>query len=442
MLTQEILLKRRHRQPLSAEEIAEFVGGIADGRVSEGQVAAFCMAPCLNPMTPDERTFLTLAMAHSGVTLDWTDADLSGPVLDKHSTGGVGDKTSLMIAPIVAACGGYVPMLSGRGLGHTGGTLDKLDSIPGYTTQPDLQTIKRVVADVGCAIIGASKDLAPADRIMYAIRDVTGTVESLDLITASILSKKMAAGLSGLVMDVKFGSGAFMQHYDDARDLAESIHSVANTGGLPCSVLMTDMNQVLGRSAGNAIEVREAIAFLRNEQTDQRLYDVTISLCAEMLVLGKLAPDIATARMQCEGVLRSGKAMDIFERMVIALGGPKSIAAHYDTLLPRAPLTLAVHAAEDGVVGTINVRTLGMAVIALGGGRHLVTDSIDHGVGLADIATPGEKIGPRDAPLCVILGNDRASMAKAEALIREAYAIVPPGAIIETPPVVRERITI
>ena len=308
MLTQELIIKRRNRETLSADEIRHFVNGITAGTVGEGQIAAFCMTACLNPMTRGERVALTLAMAGSGITLDWSGENLNGPVLDKHSTGGVGDKVSLMLAPILAACGAYVPMLSGRGLGHTGGTLDKMDSIPGYQSQPDLATIKRVVKNSGCAIIGATKDLAPADRIMYAIRDVTGTVESLDLITASILSKKMAAGLSGLVMDVKFGSGAFMQDYKDARALADSIHGVANGGGLPCTVLMTDMDQALGHTAGNAIEVIEAIRFLRNENIDARLYDVTMNLCAELLVLGKLAVDVADGIKKSETVLQNGRA--------------------------------------------------------------------------------------------------------------------------------------
>lgn len=441
MLTQEIILKRRHKQPLTRAEIAQFVNGIVDGSVGEGQVAAFCMATCLNPMTRDERVSLTLAMAHSGIVLDWSGENLGGPILDKHSTGGVGDKVSLMLAPIVAACGGYIPMLSGRGLGHTGGTLDKMDSIPGYVSQPDLATIKRVVKSSGCAIIGATKDLAPADRTMYAIRDVTGTVESLDLITASILSKKMAAGLTGLAMDVKFGSGAFMENYDDARALAHSIVGVANGGGLPCVALMTDMDQALGSTAGNAIEVREAIEFLRNENIDRRLYDVTMDLCAEMLVLGKLSGDLKDARAKCEAALSSGKAAEYFARMVVDLGGPVDLVENYEAHLKLAPIVHPVHAPEPGVVKAVNVRKLGYAVIELGGGRRLVTDKIDHSVGLSAMAAPGEAVGPKGTPLCTILGTDSAKIARAETLIREAYVLAPPGTNIETMPVVRERMT-
>jgi thymidine phosphorylase len=441
MLTQEIIIRRREKLPLSAAHIQQFVNGIVTGSVGEGQVAAFCMTACLNPLSREERVALTLAMAHSGITLDWSADELGGPVLDKHSTGGVGDKVSLMLAPIIAACGGYVPMLSGRGLGHTGGTLDKMDSIPGYVSQPDLPTIKRVVKSCGAAIIGATKDLAPADRTMYAVRDVTGTVESLDLITASILSKKMAAGLSGLAMDVKFGSGAFMQDYDKARALAESIVGVANGGGLPCTAVMTDMNQALGRTAGNAVEVIEAIEFLRNENIDQRLYDVTIDLCAEMLVLGKLAKDLDEGRKKSAAVLANGQAAEYFANMVRALGGPANIIDTYQTDMKLAPHRHAVYAMTDGTVQVIDVRKLGYAVIELDGGRRLVTDRVDHSTGLIDIAALGENVDMKNTPLCVIVGEDQAKIAKAEQLVRDAFVIAPKGAAIETTPVLRERIT-
>ena len=441
MLTQEIIIRRREKQPLDQAAIRQFVNGIVDGSVGEGQVAAFCMTVCLNPLSRQERVALTLAMAHSGITLDWSKDDLGGPVLDKHSTGGVGDKVSLMLAPIVAANGGYVPMLSGRGLGHTGGTLDKMDSIPGYVSQPDLDTIKRVVKSCGAAVIGATKDLAPADRTMYAIRDVTGTVESLDLITASILSKKMAAGLSGLAMDVKFGSGAFMQNYDDARALADSIVGVANGGGLPCTALITDMDQALGRTAGNAIEVREAIEFLRNENVDSWLYDVTMDLCAEMLVLGKLAATLEEGRAKSEDVLKNGKAAECFGRMVTALGGPKDIMDNYAAHLKLAPIERAIHAADAGIVQAINVRKLGYAVIELDGGRRLVTDRINHSTGLGAIAGIGTGIGPGQAPLCIVYGADEDQVARAEMLIREAFVIAPEGTAITAAPVTRERIT-
>ncbi|MCK5555683.1 MAG: thymidine phosphorylase, partial [Alphaproteobacteria bacterium] len=318
MLPQEIIRRKREGQKLSADEIKEFVTGVTNKSVTESQVAAFCMAVLFKKMVMDERVALTSAMAKSGMVMDWSKENLSGPVLDKHSTGGIGDKVSLMLAPIVAACGGFVPMLSGRGLGHTGGTLDKMDSIPGYQSQPDIALFKKVVRETGCAIIGTTPDLAPADKIVYAVRDVTATVESLDLITASSLSKKLAAGLQGLVMDVKFGSGAFMRRYNDAKALAESIVSVANGAGLPTVGLLTDMNQVLGRSAGNALEVMEAIEYMKDCNIDDKLHEVTIALTAELLVLGGIAKDIAEARQKIETVLKNGKAAECFARMVTA----------------------------------------------------------------------------------------------------------------------------
>lgn len=441
MLTQELIIKRRQNIPLSKDEIDSFINGIVDGSVSEGQIAAFCMTVCLNPMTRPERVALTLGMAQSGKTLNWSQQNLNGPVLDKHSTGGVGDKVSLMLAPILAACGAYVPMLSGRGLGHTGGTLDKMDSIPGYTSQPDLETFQRVVKDAGCAIIGATHDLAPADRKMYAIRDVTGTVESLDLITASILSKKIAAGLSGLVMDVKFGSGAFMEEYSDALALAESIYGVANESGLPCTVLMTDMDQVLGQKAGNAIEVIEAIEFLRGENIDPRLYEVTMQLCAELLVVGGVAPNVQSGIEKAESVLKSGQAAEYFGRMVSGLGGPKDIIDNYKSHLKPATIIHPVHASQPGIIQAINVKKLGYAIIELGGGRHLITDQIDHSVGLDKICGIGQKVDGQSDPLCVILGTDQAKVKRAETLVREAFYIAPEETRIETSPVIRERLT-
>lgn len=440
MLTQEIIIKRRDKGVLSDDEIRQYINGVVDHSVSEGQIAAFSMTTFINPMTPDERVSLTRAMAQSGTMLDWSDQNLDGPILDKHSTGGVGDKVSLMLAPIIAACGGYVPMISGRGLGHTGGTLDKMDSIPGYVSQPDLHQLKKTIQSAGCAIIGATADLAPADRTIYAVRDVTGTVESLDLITASILAKKMAAGLSGLVMDVKFGSGAFMADYASARALADSIVGVANGGGLPCVALMTDMNQALGRNAGNAIEVIEAIQFLRNEHIDPRLRDVTMALCAELLVIGKLAENAAAGRLMAENALTTGKAADIFGRMVHDLGGPADIIEQYSQHLKTAPIAHPVHAVQTGVIQSINVRKIGYAVIELGGGRRVANESIDHSVGIMDIAGLGQKIDPKSAPFCVIIGTDKVKIAKAESMIRDAFTLAPEGTIIDIPPSVRERI--
>jgi thymidine phosphorylase len=307
MLPQEIIRKKRDGGRLSEAEIAFMIDGLTRNTVSEGQVAAFAMAIFFRGMDSRERIALTVAMRNSGTVLDWKTLDLPGPVIDKHSTGGIGDKVSLMLAPILAACGGFNPMISGRGLGHTGGTLDKLDSIPGYRSQPDLATFRRVVKDVGCAVIGQTDDLAPADRRLYAIRDVTATVESIGLITASILSKKLAAGLDALVMDVKTGSGAFMAKREDSRELARSIVDVANGAGLKTAALITDMNQALGRNVGNALEVLESIDYLTGKARDPRLHAATIALAGELLALGGLADNAEAGANKAEAALERAR---------------------------------------------------------------------------------------------------------------------------------------
>ncbi|HYN47601.1 MAG TPA: thymidine phosphorylase, partial [Candidatus Nanopelagicales bacterium] len=352
MLPQEVIRAKRDGRALSDEEIAFFVGGLTDGTISEGQAAAFAMAVFFRGMTRGETVALTRAMRDSGTVLDWADADLPGPALDKHSTGGVGDKISLMLAPLVAACGGAVPMISGRGLGHSGGTLDKMDAIAGYTTAPDNALFRRVVREVGCAVIGQTSDLAPADRRLYAIRDVTATVESIPLITSSILSKKLAAGLAGLVMDVKFGSGAFMGTAEDGRALAESIVAVANGAGCRTTALLTDMNEVLGTTAGNAVEVREAVAYLTGEggpdAREPRQHEVTMALSAELLVIGGIFANVGDARAACERALASGEAAERFARMVTALGGPADLLERPDTYLPLPEVTMPVLPARAG----------------------------------------------------------------------------------------------
>lgn len=409
MLQQETIKKKRDGEKLSSDEIKKFISGIVSGKVSEGQVAAFCMAVLLKGMDMEERIALTMAMAQSGTVMDWSGENLPGPVLDKHSTGGVGDKVSLMLAPIVAACGGYVPMISGRGLGHTGGTLDKMDSIPGYVSQPDNEQLVKAVHEAGCAIIGATANLAPADKTVYAIRDVTATVESIDLITASILSKKLAAGLDGLVMDVKFGSGAFMRDEGDAEELAKSIVSVANGAGMPTVALMTDMNQVLGRTAGNAVEVAEAVAFLRNENVDERLKDVTLSLCAELLLLGKLAETPEAAREKVEQALSSGKAAEHFARMVTCLGGKTDFMDTYEDTLPKAPVVRDFYPDQTGIVSKMDTRAIGIGIVELGGGRTKPSDSVDHSVGLSNIAALGETVGQGARPLATLHARDEES---------------------------------
>ena len=369
LLPQEIIRRKRDGAELDTAEIEAMVRGAVDASVTDAQIAAFAMAVFFRGMTMPERVAFTRAMAHSGRVLDWSAANLPGPVLDKHSTGGIGDKTSLILALIVAACGGgFVPMISGRGLGHTGGTLDKLDAVPGYVSQPETDLLERVVRSAGCAVVGATRDIAPADRRIYAIRDVTGTVESIDLNTASILSKKMAAGLGGLVMDVKFGTGAFMSDIGDARALARSIVDVANGGGLPTTALLTDMNQPLGRSAGNAVEVQEAVDLLAGGPRDERLWEVTAQLTAELLVIGGLAADAAAARIKVDHALASGAAAERFARMVAALGGPADILERASRHLPKAPVIRPIVAERNGVVAAVDARAIGVAVVGLGGG--------------------------------------------------------------------------
>lgn len=419
---QEIIRRKRHGEALSEDEIAFMVRGLTDGSVSEGQIAAFAMAVYFRGMSMDERVALTRAMTRSGTVLDWRDAGLPGPALDKHSTGGVGDKVSLMLAPIVAACGGAVPMISGRGLGHTGGTLDKLDSIPGYKSTPGLDLFRKVVREAGCAIIGQTEDLAPADRRFYAIRDVTATVESIPLITASILSKKLAAGLDALVMDVKFGSGAFMTGYEEAQELARSIVDVANGAGLKTAAWLTDMNEVLGSTAGNALEVREAVDYLTGARREARLHAVTLTLSAELLVLGGLAPDHDAARARVEEALASGAAAERFARMVAGLGGPADLLTAPARYLPAAPVTLNVTATGTGYVVRQNVRAIGVAVMALGGGRRRADDRIDAAVGLSDICALGDEMAP-DRVLAVVHARDRAGAEAAAASIRAAVEI-------------------
>jgi thymidine phosphorylase len=435
MLPQEIIRAKRDGRALTRDEIAFFVRGITDRSISEGQVAAFAMAVFFRGMEMGERVDLTRAMTHSGETLDWS--DLAGPAVDKHSTGGVGDNVSLMLAPMLAACGAYVPMISGRGLGHSGGTLDKLESIPGYGVKPDVALFRRVVREIGCAIIGQTAALAPADQRLYAIRDVTATVESIPLITASILSKKLAAGLSALVMDVKTGSGAFMTTREDARALAQSLASVATGAGLPTVALITDMNEPLASAAGNALEVLNAVDYLTGARRDARLHEVTMALAAEPLVARGLACDLDAAHAALQRALDSGAAAEKFERMVAALGGPVDFLANARRLLPQAPCVEAAPAPRSGFVARIDARALGLAVVELGGGRRQSADAVDPAVGLDRLAGLGAQVGP-ERPLARIHARDPSAAAAAAARIAAAYEIADVAPARE--PAVKERL--
>ncbi len=440
MLPQEIIRRKRDGFTLSAAEIGFLVAGLVDGRVGEGQAAAFAMAVFFRGMSTQECAALTEAMMRSGTVLDWRGLRLPGPVLDKHSTGGIGDNVSLVLAPAVAACGGFVPMISGRGLGHTGGTLDKLDAIPGYVAQPGNALFRDVVRDVGCAIIGQTQDLAPADKRLYAIRDVTATVESIPLITASILSKKLAAGLQGLVMDVKTGSGAFMATLAGARDLAESLVSVANQAGLETTALITDMNQPLASAAGNALEVANAVEVLAGTSRDQDLREIVVALGAEMLRLGGLADSEANGRAKIELALASGAAAERFERMVAALGGPAGFIEKSAACLPHAPVRREVWPAQAGIVETIDARAVGLAVVTLGGGRTRPEDAVDPAVGFTQLARLRDEIGTGGSarPLGVVHARSEAHAEAAARLLQQAYRLGAGAAPV--PPLIHARI--
>jgi thymidine phosphorylase len=417
-LPQEIIRKKRNGGVVSGDEIRFFVRGISDQSISEGQIAAFAMAVYFKGMTLDERVALTLAMRDSGQVLDWRSLDLPGPVLDKHSTGGVGDLVSLLLGPMIAACGGFVPMISGRGLGHTGGTLDKFDAIPGYNTEPTTELFRKTVREVGVAIIGQTGDLAPADKRLYAIRDVTATVESVAMITGSILSKKLSAGLDALVMDVKVGSGAFMPNLAASRELADSIVEVGNGAGLPTAALLTDMNEPLAPCAGNAIEVRCALDYLSGKHRPARLHQVTMALCSEMLVLGKLAVNEAEAESKLMVALDSGRAAEIFGRMIAGLGGPADFIEKSEQYLPQAALQITVPAVQNGFIVGIDTRALGMAVVGLGGGRRKPSDKLDYAVGLTQISGLGQQLGAGE-PLAIVHAQ---TAAAAEQAVREVQA--------------------
>ncbi len=424
---------RQGRRP-SAEELAWFAKGLASGEVTDAQAGAFAMAVCLKGLGEAGRVALTRAMRDSGEVLDW---DLPGPVLDKHSTGGIGDCTSLLLAPALAACGAFVPMISGRGLGHTGGTLDKLEAIPGFRADVTTERLRKIVGDIGCAIVAANADVAPADRRLYAIRDVTGTVESIDLITASILSKKLAAGLEGLVLDVKLGSGAFMKSKAEAEALARALVATAQGAGCMTRALVTDMSQPLAAAAGNALEVIEVMETLTGTSVNAALWDLTVALGGEALALGGLAEDADDGEARIAQALESGRAAEVFGEMVAALGGPADFVERWPDRLPAAPVVREVAAPAEGYVATIDGEALGLAVVELGGGRHREGERINPSVGLAEIAGIGEHVSP-ELPLALIHAASEADADAAERAVRAAFTLS--EAPVEDPPLIWERI--
>lgn len=415
---------RRGDSP-GAEALAWFARGLASGAVSDAQAGAFAMGICLQGLSDAERVALTRAMRDSGDVLSW---DLPGPVVDKHSTGGIGDCTSLIIAPAVAACGVYVPMISGRGLGHTGGTLDKLDAIPGYATAPGDARFREVVAQVGCAIVGTTDTIAPADRRLYAVRDVTATVQSVDLICASILSKKLAAGLEALVLDVKVGSGAFMKTREAAQVLGRAMADTANGAGCKTAVLLTAMDAPLAPALGNAVEVAAVMAVLTGGDTGP-LYELSVALAAEALTQA----GVADGEAKIAKAIASGAAAEKFGAMVYALGGPKSFVEDWRRFLPEANVIQEVPAPRAGYVAAFDGEALGRAVVRLGGGRQVETDMIDPAVGLSEVVPLGARV-EQGQPLAILhASREDQAMAAAQA-VQSAITLS------ETPPAAGPRV--
>ena len=435
LLPEELIKAKRDGQELAEDAIRDFVDGITGGSVNDAQISAFAMAVYFQGMSMQEQSLLTLAMRDSGRTLNWTDLD--GPVLDKHSTGGVGDLVSLVLAPMLAACGAYVPMISGRGLGHTGGTLDKLESIPGFNVNLTQNSFDTTVRRVGLAITGQGGDLAPADGRIYAVRDVTATVDSIPLIVASILSKKLAEGLDGLVADIKTGNGAFMCERNSARDLAADLIEVAALAGLPARALITDMNQPLAANAGNALEVSETIGFLRGDYRQPRLEEVVLSLGSEMLMLGNLADKPQAARQKLQSVLESGQAAERFARMVALQGGPVDLMDSAQKYLVPAPVVRDLPAELDGWIQFMDTRAIGLGIVGLGGGRRHAGDVIDRRVGLSGFCLVGDKVSKGD-PLLTIHAADEQSWQVAARELQDAICV---GRKTDPLPAVYELIT-
>ena len=421
-LIEELILKKRNGFALGKDEISAFVEGVSNHHVSDAQIAAFTMAIWFRGMSLEEKTTLTLAMRDSGEVLTWEDLD--GPIVDKHSTGGVGDLVSLILGPIVASCGAYLPMISGRGLGHTGGTLDKLESIPGFQTHLGIERFQQLVGDNRIAIIGQTDELAPADRRIYAVRDVTATVDSIPLIISSILSKKLAEGIGALVMDIKYGSGAWTPDAEEALILAQRITRVACTAGLPCNAQVTAMDQPLAWTAGNALEIGEVVRFLRGDARNERLQTVVLSLSSELLQLSGLAIDPGKGHEMALASLESGRAAEQFAVMVAAQGGPSGLLQNMEAYLPSASVIRPVFADSSGFISGIDTKTVGSAVVYLGGGRHGAKDTIDPSVGISDIAEIGQPVDP-GIPLAVIHAASESSWEHAATRLKSSFQIGP-----------------
>ena len=421
-LPQEIIRKKRDNKTLSKDEILFFVKGLNNNSFSNEQIAAMSMAIFLNGMNDKETVDLTMAMTNSGDILKWDGLIENKFICDKHSTGGVGDKVSLLLAPILAACGFYVPMISGRGLGHTGGTLDKFDAIPGYNTQPTIETFKKVVKEVGCAIIGQTPNLAPADKKLYSIRDVVGTVESIPLIASSIMSKKIASGIKNLVIDIKVGNGSFNPTEEIANNLASSLISIAKISGLKCSAVLTDMNQVLGFNAGHSLEIIESIEFLTKKRMNERLKNVTFKLCAEIIRMNQENANYEESISKINKVIDSGKAAEKFEKMVSALGGSKKILSNYNKDLGQALYKEDIFSQQSGYVESIFTRQIGLLLIELGGGRKQINDPIDYSVGFGNVLNIGDPVDNK-IPLLTVYSNEKKDIEKIKENIKSCFVI-------------------
>jgi pyrimidine-nucleoside phosphorylase len=431
MFPQHIIARKRDGHALTRDEIGAFVRGATDGSWEDYQLTAMLMAIFLRGMNPEETAHYADAMMRSGVVADLS--DVPGVKVDKHSTGGVGDKISIPLAPMVVACGVPVPMISGRGLGHSGGTLDKLESIPGFRTDLSLAAYHAQVAKIGCALIGQTRDLAPSDKKLYALRDVTATVECIPLICGSILSKKLAEGIDALVLDVKFGRGAFMKTRAEARQLAGALVSVGKAGGKQVRALLTAMDQPLGRAVGNALEVAESVACLRGEGPAD-VMEVTYALGSHMLILGGVARDEADARQRLERVAASGAALEKFREIVAAQGG--DVRTIDDPLrLPQAKHQVAMMASRSGVVVDVDAMAVALAALRLGAGRAKAADQVDPAVGVSGLAKMGERV-VAGGTLAVIHANDEAALAEARAMLTKAIVIgdTPP----DLPPLIAE----
>lgn len=429
MIPQWIIEKKRDGQALDPEELKFFIEGYTKGTIPDYQMAAMAMAIYFQGMSLDETATLTELMMNSGDLVDTSSIDR--PKVDKHSTGGVGDKVSLLLAPLVACCGGAVPMISGRGLGITGGTLDKLESIPGYRVGLSDKEFVSTIQACGCSMIGQTGQLAPADKKLYALRDVTATVPSIPLITASIMSKKLAEGIDGLVMDVKWGKGAFMRTYEDAQTLARTIVEVGTRMDKGMAALLTDMNQPLGLSAGNTVEVIESMESLKGNGPDD-LMIVTMELCADMLTMVKIADSKEAALQELQKQIDSGAAFECFKKMTELHGGdPRSLDDY--SLLPTASIQEDYVASQDGYISDVSAEQVGRAVVVMGGGRSKTDDDIDHGVGITNIAKVGQKVSAGDR-LVTIHANDQDKLSEARTLLDKAFAfsddeVTPPALI-------------